>query len=107
MLTIKQVIGLFQEGLEVKLRRKPNPNGIKGEFDPATMVADVYAPSLESSFDKDITILHEVEHAARSQKAARSGSIAREEFEVELEAVKTYLHRPYVLAFIKQLYRLR
>lgn len=102
MLTIDQVIEVYQNGVEIKYRRKKHHYNLKGEYDPGLREVNVYLPSIDSSKDKDITLLHELIHARNDLKSAKQPDI--EDSVVEEEALKTYQKKYYVLQFIKLIY---
>ena len=104
MLTIKQVVKLYENGFEIRIRKKPHPNGAKGEFDPSTLEGVVFLPAIESPEDKDITILHETVHG---RNGILDGTIGGNERMVEREAKAVYYKRHYVLEFLKWLYKIR
>ena len=98
---------MYREGVQVRMARKPHPHRLKGEYDPSTMEVILYTCSMESGFDRDLTLLHELVHAHGKVKAARGLKRENEEFQVELEALRTYLRRPHVLIFAKELYNIK
>lgn len=104
MLTLKQIIKLYQEGVEIKFIKKPHPDCLKGEFDPSNLEILVYLSHADSKTDKDLTILHELVHARNNQK--NNFAIDSETY-VEQEAVMTYYKRGYILDFIKVLYAIK
>ncbi len=103
MLTLKQIIELYQDGVEIRFKKKPHHNGIKGEFDPASLEVIIYLAHINSKFDRDITILHEFVHA----KNHHFGVTLEDEVLVEDEAIRTYAKKDYILEFIKRLYNLK
>ncbi len=103
MLTTKQIIKLYQEGVDLRFKRKPHPDRLKGEFDPASLEVIVYLPAQESEYDMGITVLHEFIHARNSL----SRSFYEVKSSVENEALETYKKRHYLLALISQLYNKR
>ena len=106
MLTINQIVKLYEDGFEINVKRKPHPAGFKGEYDPATLEAAIYEPALESAFDRDLTILHEAIHCRNAVIwVPRNGRYNNRS--IEREARKTYTKRPYVLEFLKQLYGIK
>ena len=106
MLTIEDIKRVCEEGITLRFKRKPAPDRRKGEFDPLTLEAKVFLPDQESREDRDITILHEFIHA-RDNIGGHRYYRDRKGYNVEREAANTYKYRPYVLQFIKQLYRIR
>lgn len=106
LLTINQVVRLCQGGVDIRLvNNKPHPRGIKGEFDMSFLEIVVYKPNIESHEDMDITILHEFIHARNYTNPCFSDSDEhRMEEHIEEQAVMTYIKRPYLPRFIKQLY---
>lgn len=95
MLTINQIARIYEEGWDLKFRRKPHPKGDKGDCDPSALEMNVYKPAVESVADRDITILHEAIHARNDAKGARS--LRASNTAVEREAKETYRKRHYVL----------
>lgn len=104
MLTKKDVLRLYDEGLEIKFRRKRNPEKLKGDYDPASQQINIYLPHIASGQERDITILHEFIHARDDGKIVVSKNSCSAG--VEREAIRTYTNRPYVLALIKELYNI-
>lgn len=100
MLTIKQIIKLYQEGVDICFKRKPHPDRLKGEFDPASLEVIVYLPAQESEQDMGITVLHEFIHARNNSRHI----LAEIDSAIENEALETYKKRPYILELINQLY---
>jgi len=105
MLTTNQVIKLYDVGVKIKFKRKQHPRGLKGQYDPSTLEILIYRPSIESTKDRDITILHEFIEAREDTKAVRSSGKPCEVG--EREAKMTYHNRPYVLELIKEMYNIR
>ena len=107
MLTIHQLVKLYEEGVNIHFKEKPSPKGFKGEYDPSSLEILIYTPAIESKSDEDLTILHEFVHARDdiySSKIAYIQDTIQYEQETEQEALKTYKKRPYLLDFIMQLY---
>ena len=115
MLTIKQIIKLSEESLEVKLKKKvlPELSYVKGEYDPSEKIIIVYLPNVESEEDFNLTLLHEFVHA---RDDLISGFVQEEnhsvidylfELSVESEAVETYENRPEIIDLIKDLYEIK
>ncbi|MFC1837649.1 hypothetical protein ACFLYW_03110 [Thermodesulfobacteriota bacterium] len=102
MLTKKEVIQLYRDGLEVRLRRKRHPEKLKGDYDPSHFEISIFLPELISEFEFGITLLHEFIHA----RDERKGVTHKNEEKVEAEARATNDKRPYILEFIKDLYHL-
>ena len=103
MLTINQIVRLYEEGVDIKFKKYSDCNN-KGEFDPCTLEIYIYDNNLDSECDKDITILHEFVHAKYDVPFIRKDKTPEEL--IELEAVKTYNKKPYILEFIKWLYKI-
>lgn len=103
MLEKKDVLRLFDEGLEIKFRRKPHPDGLRGEYDPAAFQVNIYSPAIPSRQEQDLTLLHEFIHARDDRNgvvnhhACRSG--------VEQEACETRERHPEVIRLIRELFR--
>ena len=106
MLNVRQVIRTYQSGVEIKLKRKPHHQNLKGEYDPSNLEIRVYLPAQESKLERDITILHEMIHA-RDGSEVRVYSLSGYEKSIDKEARETYKRRPHVLEFVKQLYGVR
>ena len=104
MLTQKDVIQLYNEGLILRWRRKKHPQHLKGEYDPVGFEINVYTPHLASDHDRDLTLLHEFIHA-RDDRRGRANNRTCSPW-VEKEAEATYTKQPRVLALIKELYRI-
>ncbi len=107
MLTINQLVKVYEEGVNMHFKKQPSPNGFKGEYDPNSLEVFIYTPAIESKSDEDITILHEFVHARDDvyySKTQYIKDITQYEQETEQEALKTYKKKPYILDFIMQLY---
>jgi len=104
MLTINQIVAVYESGVDVSIRKKNNPS-IKGEYDPSTLEINLFPENNASSEDFEITILHEFIHARDDVRSARNSFSP--ELNVENEAKETYFKKRYVLDFIKLLYRLK
>lgn len=102
MLTKKDIIQLYQDGLEVKLRRKKHPAKLKGDYDPSHFEISIFLPELVSEFEFGITILHEFIHARDERKGVQD----KKDEKVEEEARATNDRRPHVLELIKDLYQI-
>ena len=102
MLTRKDVIQLYRDGLEVKLRRKKHPAKLKGDYDPSHFEISIFLPQLVSEFEFTITLLHEFIHARDERRNVQD----KKEETVEEEARATNDSRPYVLELIKDLYQI-
>ena len=105
MLTIKQIIKMYEEGVEMHFSRAHVPPDFKGEYDPARQRIIIYTRSIVSPIDRDLTILHEHIHARDDVKSFRAHSSSDEEQAVEREAKETYLRRNYLLDFIRSFNR--
>jgi len=103
MLTKKDVIQLWRDGLVVHWRRKKHRQQLKGDYDPANFEINIYTPHLTSDHDRDMTLLHEFIHA-RDDRRGRPNNRTCAPW-VEKEAEATYAKQPGVLALIKELYR--
>jgi len=104
MLSKKNVIQLYNDGLVIRWRRKKHPQQLKGEFDPAAFEVNIYTRHLLSEHDRDLTLLHEFIHARDDHKGLPNNRTCSPQVEQEAEA--TYQRRPEVLALIKELYNL-
>ena len=104
MLTIGQVTTCYKSNVVLRCSRKPKRDKRKGDYDPSTLEAIIYLQNIESEKDRDITILHELIHARDHIKSARS--LDKCEDAIENEALATYSYRPYVLRYIRQLYKI-
>ncbi len=105
MLTLRQIRKIYEEGIYVCFsRKKVNPK-LKGEYDPEKTKIIIYAKSIESRFDEDITFLHECIHARDDARGTRY--LGNEEDLVEKEALDTYYNRPNVLVFLKYLFNIK
>ena len=100
MLTIDQVNRMYQEGYDVRFKKKSFP-GLKGEFDPGTSEILIYHENADSQYDRDITILHEFIHAREEMEARYSSGNCNS---IDEEAMRTYQQRPDVLMYLKELY---
>lgn len=108
MLTIHQLVKIYEEGVNIHFKEKPSPKGFKGEYDPSSLEILIYTPAIESKSDGDLTILHEFVHArddVYSSKIVYIQDIIQYEQETEQEALKTYKKKPYIIDFILQIYR--
>jgi len=63
MLTIKDIIELYQEGVNLEFKNGRHPDGLKGVWCLPEQEIRVYLPSMDSETDKYITIIHEFLHA--------------------------------------------
>lgn len=104
MLSKKEVIRLYNDGLTIRWRRKKHPQQIKGEYDPVGFEVHIYTPHLVSEHDRDMTLLHELVHARDDRKGLPNNRTCSPRVEREAEA--TYRRRPSVLALIKELYKI-
>lgn len=105
MLTIEDIKQAYEEGITLRLKRKPAPDKRKGEFDLLNLEVRIFLPGAESKEDKELTILHEFIHARDGIKGYRYRD--RKDYNVEREAANTLRYRSEVLKFIKQLYKIR
>ena len=104
MLSKKDVLTLYDEGLEIKFRRKPHPDKLRGEYNPGAFQVNIYSPAITSGRERDLTILHEFIHARDDRQGTVNEHACRAG--VEDEARKTFDKRPEVLMLIKELYRI-
>ena len=107
MLTINQLVKVYEKGVEVHFKKSPSPKGFKGEYDPGSLSVLIYIPAIESKYDEDVTLLHEFIHARDDiyfSKTQYIRDIDEYEQETEQEALKTYKKRPHIIDFISQLY---
>lgn len=105
MLSKKDVMMLYYDGLEIKFRRKRHPRGLKGDHDPSASEINIYTSHITSEYERDITILHEFIHARNDHKGFLDDADEGCE-QVEEEAKETYRQRPYVIALVKELYKI-
>lgn len=103
MLTIEDVVALCEEGVGICFRRKPHPESVSGEWDPARLEINIYKRQISSDYEFGLTILHEFIHARNDLLS----DMADDDEEVEREAVLTYDNDNAVLDFITNLYRIR
>ena len=117
MLTVHQIVKLFESGVSVKSKQRHSKHFL-GVYDHSQLEISIYEAEIKREAriegenlekQRGVTILHEFVHArddciqsARSPKKRASGI----EREVDKEAMQTYNTRPYVLEFIKRLYSL-
>lgn len=106
MLSIDDIKELHKSGVKVIMRKKcPHPEKPQGEYKPYTENIILYPGNIESELERDINLLHEFIHA-------RDDIILGFEYDddcrdgVNPEANKTYCLRPYVLGYIKKLYKI-
>jgi hypothetical protein len=104
MLSKKDIMALYYDGVELKFRRKKHPRGLKGDHDPSASEINIYTANIVSEYERDITILHEFIHARNDRKDFFDENDEGCE-KVEREAKQTYRNRPYVLGLIKELYK--
>jgi len=100
MLTIDQVIKIYEEGFDLLLKGVSR-SGLKGELDPGTLEINIYQSNVDSEYDRDITILHEFIHA-RDEILPRDPLVDCSL--VDMEAMQTYEENPHVLQYIKELF---
>ena len=107
MLTINQLVKVYEEGINMHFKRNPSPDGLKGEYDPSSLEILIYMPAIESKSDRDITVLHEFVHARDDVYFSKAHIKDMNKFEqkTKQEALKTYKKRPYILDFIMWLYK--
>jgi hypothetical protein len=103
MLRIEDIIKLWEEDLIVKIKRKPHPEYLKGEFDPQTSEISIYPDQHKTKKELYLTILHEFYHA--KDYLIRGSDKDNEEL-ADKEAERTYKNRPEVLEMIKQLWKI-
>ncbi len=103
MLTLNQIIKLYEEGIEIKFSKDRKEKYLKGYYEFPEIT--IYNNNMESREDMYITILHELIHARNQQKNKDKGAINREK-QVEKEALKTYSKKPYLIEFIRNIYNL-
>ena len=101
MLTLSQIIKLYEEGIEIKFSKSRKEKYLKGYYEFPEIT--IYNINIESRDDMYITILHELIHARNQQKNNNNKAIDKEK-QVEKEALKTYFKRPYLIEFIKNIY---
>ena len=107
MLTLNQVIKLYEDGLEIKFENRWKKDGRKGDYNPPELEVLIYKLNIESIIDRDITILHELIHARDEIKGKRYRNKTQDEKQVEKEARETYRKNPYIIKFIKDLYKIK
>lgn len=107
MLTLNQVIKLYEEGLEIKFENRWKKDGRKGDYNHSELEVLIYKLNIESIIDRDITILHELIHARNETKGKRYRNKTQDEKQVEKEAIETYRKNPNIIKFIKQLYNVK
>ena len=101
MLTQKQLIKLFESGVEVnfKIDRRTKKSGL---YTPELNI-DIYLNNLGSDKEKCVSVLHELIHARDNFRSARLYE-ERPDEEVEQEAIKTYYKRSEVLTLARLIY---
>ena len=99
---ISDIIKFYEEGLDIKLRRKPHPDKLKGDVD-YEFILNIYLPDLTSKEDLEIAILHEFVHFKNYLYKRKRDS----EEAVEKEARKIYQEYPFLIEFIKDFYDLK
>ncbi len=105
MLTIKDIIYSYSEGVDIEFIKKPPVNHRKGDYCPSELKAIIYKESITSEKDMHITILHEFVHARNNENPEIQ--LEEEESKVEKEAKDTYNKRPYIIEFIYQIYKIK
>ncbi len=103
-LTLQQLVKLYSEGVVLKFKKKSHPDFIKGEYSPDCLEIYIYLSHIDSKYDRDITILHELIHARNDLFPKKSSKDT--EYFVEKEAIETYHKKPEVIEFIKAKYEL-
>lgn len=106
MLTKKDILKLYDEGLEIKFRRKRHPQGLRGDYDPSACEINVYTKAVSSAYERDITLLHEFIHARDDRNDNKRQTGQALDSRIEKEALQTYEKKPSVLALIKELYKI-
>ena len=103
MLTLNQIIKLYEEGIEIEFSKSRKEKYLKGYYEFPEIT--IYTRNIESREDMHITILHELIHARNQQKNNDQKVINREK-QVEKEAQKTYSKRPHLIELIKNIYNI-
>ena len=123
MLSISQILKLYDYQVSVKFRKKPRELKMerfevdcfemKAEFNNESLEIILYAPFNKTEYERDMSLLHEFIHA-RDDLLKGYGNLRghtraeyRECADVELEALETYKKRPYILEMIKDLYQIK
>jgi hypothetical protein len=104
VLSVDDIIRLYEEGVKIRFRRKPDPGGDRGDYDPDRLEVNVYLSHNESREDLELTILHELYHAKDDIINDRDYSPERL---AEKEAKRTYRCRPEVLETVKEMWGLK
>jgi hypothetical protein len=106
MLTKKDILKLYSEGLEIKFRRKKHPQGLKGDYDPSSCQINIYAGAVSSEYERDLTLLHELIHARDDRHGKKRHTRPVLDSSIEKEALQTYEKKPHILSLIKELYKI-
>lgn len=116
MLSIEDVVQLYQEDVNVRLRRKipsdfeslsdEDSELYKGAFDPETNDINIYSCNVHSREEFDLVLLHEFIHA-RDYLLGSANKCMKDDTDedaVDQETKQTYKKRPKVVEFIKQVF---
>lgn len=103
MLTLNQIIKLYEEGIEIRFNKNRKEKYLKGYYEFPDIT--IYTRNIESKEDMHVTILHELIHARNHLKKNNRKAIDKEK-QVEREALETYSERPYLIEFIKNVYNI-
>ena len=99
---MNEVTQLYRDGLEIRLRRKKHPEGLRGVYDPSRFEINIFLIDLVSESEFGVTLLHEFIHARDDRK----GGLDENDEKVEAEARATIAKRPHILELIKDLYHI-
>ena len=105
MLTIEEIRKIRKRGVTLRYSRSKKEK-IKGEYIHDNLEVIIYKSNIISSYDNEMTILHEFVHARDYISGYRYGQ-SRKHYSVEREARRTYSNRSDVLQYIKKIYKIR
>jgi len=97
MLTINNILKLYQEGIDIIVTNKLSD--IAGEWDISNLCIWLYKRNIKSEKERDLTLIHELIHAKEDLIDYKG----LDEAQVEEEAVQTYLKKPYIIEFLKEM----
>ncbi len=101
MLTLNQIIKLYESGLEIKIKNKSQYSYQRGFYENSEIY--IYKNNTRSVKDKEVTILHELIHARNHLLNNRYNENERN---VQKEALDTYKKRPHIISFVKNIFNL-
>lgn len=100
MLTMQQILKLYEKGVDIVFKEEPDIPKQKGEWDTFSLEVVVFLSTTRSKRDRLLTILHELRHAAEDLLGFKRLS----DRQIERLVEKTYDTSPQLVQFVRQLY---